>query len=301
MGLLYFFDLAGGGGACVLAGEMHRHHLIEELELAFEAGVEHLQLLVAFQQAHLRLIGIEQRLLDATDLGTLADRAATPLAGPQQVFVRLHRHRFRRRMARGDPIEGDVGDRVTTELHDVGRHLEAEGDRLRGVHQIARTIDDVEVVKVRPGVVLGVGLADADIAAVRRAEEVDELTHKRALLIDISGGGITDLVLLVAQQARHPGRLVEGALGIERRPQRALVDLLEVGLASFQLCRRDIKGDRPRAQAERIEVGVGAVDRGLEVVARTGELVELRHGGAVDDLHAAVVRIGVLVGQQGVG
>ena len=148
---------------------------------------------------------------------------------------------------------------------------------------------------------MGVGFARADVPAVRRTKKVGEPADKRFLLIDIGGGRIADLVLLVAQQTRHPGRLVEGALGVQGRPQRALVNLLEVALASFQLRRRDIKGDRSRAQAQRIEVGVGAVDRGLEVVARTGELVELRHGGAVDDLHAAVVRIGVLVGQQGVG
>ena len=61
---------------------MHRNHLIEELELALEAGVEHLHLLIAFQKRHLRLIGIEQGLLDAADLGALATRAAEPLAGP---------------------------------------------------------------------------------------------------------------------------------------------------------------------------------------------------------------------------
>ena len=47
-------------------------------------------------------------------------------------------------------------------------------------------------------------------------------------------------------------------------------------------------------------MGVGTVDRALEVVACRRQLVELRHGGAVDDLHAAVVGIGILVGQQGV-
>ena len=142
---------------------------------------------------------------------------------------------------------------------------------------------------------------DADVTAIWRAKDIDELADKRVFLIDIGGGRIADLVLLIAEQTRHLGGLIEGALGVERRPQRAVVDLFEVALARFHFCRRDIKCDRARAQAQRIEMGVGAVDRALEIVARAGELVELRHGRAVDDLHAAVVGIGVLVGQQSVG
>ena len=117
----------------------------------------------------------------------------------------------------------------------------------------------------------------------------------------IRRGGIAYLILLVAQQARHAGRLIEGSLGVEGGPQRAVVNLLEVRLAGFQERRRNIKRDRPWAQPKRVQAGVGAVNSPLEIKPRAGQLVELRHRRAVDDLHAAMVRIGIFVRQQGVG
>ena len=87
--------------------------------------------------------------------------------------------------------------------------------------------------------------------------------------------------------------MVEGTLGVEGGAQRALVDLLEVGFPGLELGRRDVEGDGAGAQSKRVEAGVGIVDGGLEGVGGGHQLAEFRHSGAVDDLNAAVVRVGV--------
>jgi hypothetical protein len=82
--------------------------------------------------------------------------------------------------------------------------------------------------------------------------------------------------------------------------RRALVDLFVVRFAGLEFGGRNVEGDGAGAEAEGIQVGVGVVDRGLEVSAKRGEFASSRDGGAVDDLDAGVVGVGVLVGEDGV-
>ena len=191
-------------------------------------------------------------------------------------------------------------NRIARKVGDSGRHLQRQRHGLAGVHQIGRLVTNKPVHDVGAAVTLRVGLADADVAAIRAAENINELVHVRLLLVDNRGVLVADLVLLIAQQAGHFGRLVEGALGIQSRPQRAVVDLLEVRVAGLQLRGRNIKRDRTRAQAQRIEVSIGAVDAALETAGSADQLIEFRHRGAVDDLHPAMIRVRVLVGQHGI-
>ena len=108
------------------------------------------------------------------------------------------------------------------------------------------------------------------------------------------------MVLLVAQEAGHPGRLVKRSLGVRHRLQRSLVDLVEMRFSRLQFRRRNVEGHGVRAEREGVEPRVDAVDLALERLAERGEFRQLRHGRPIHDLHAVILRVQILVGQNGI-
>ena len=145
---------------------------------------------------------------------------------------------------------------------------------------------------------MGVNFAGADFTGIGSAVELDELLLKCTFLIGDRRIGRVHVPLLQAKDLRHFCSVVEGALSVEHGAQSAFVDLLVVGLAGLQLGGRNIEGDRAWAQAEGVEVGVGVVHAGLESDGERGNLGELGHRRAVDDLYASVIGIGVFVREE---
>ena len=97
---------------------------------------------------------------------------------------------------------------------------------------------------------------------------------------------IGDLVLLIAQQPGHGGGLVEGAGGVVERLNGTNRNLLIVALARhIQAVGVKVEGDGSRAETEWIEPGIRRIHGGLEAGCQAGQFIQIRHRGAVHDLH----------------
>ena len=193
----------------------------------------------------------------------------------------------------------DIIDRKAGELPEVFRHSNGRLNRRGQIHQQPRrTIDNKPLQSIGPVIALGVDLAGADFAAVGFAVNVDELVYIGGLLVSDGGGVAVDGHILSAQQAIHLAGLIEGALGVVRRPQRAFVDLFVMRFTRLEFVRGNIEGNRPRTQPQRIQMGIRAIQRGLKTAADDSDFLQGRHGAAVDHGNARVLRIGIFVWQQ---
>ena len=248
----------------------------------------------------MRLVSVEQRLLQGARHRPRAERAR-PI-GPEISI--LEETIF---LNDDLPLLGvsvfigglDIINRKAGELPEVFRHGNGRLDRRGQIEQQPRrTIDNKPLQSIGPVIALGVDLAGADFAAVGFAVNVDELVYIGGLLVSDGGGVAVDGHILSAQQAIHLAGLIEGALGVVRRPQRAFVDLFVMRFTRLEFVRGNIEGNRPRTQPQRIQMGIRAIQRGLKTAADDSDFLQGRHGAAVDHGNARVLRIGIFVWQQ---
>jgi len=116
-------------------------------------------------------------------------------------------------------------------LAEIDRHILAD------IHQLRRPVDEVGMVKVRSGVALGIELARSHVAGIGSAVEGDELILIGILLAIHRVVILVHAVALASQHVVHLPGLIERVLGIDRSPDRALVDLIKVGLPGSELGR----------------------------------------------------------------
>ena len=272
-------------------------HALEHFGRASEAGGG-IQILT--REVRKGQPGLLRVLQGALQLSGLRPRTET--AAPPDIVV-LHEargldrdslglgHHLDRFEAGHDVVDPVAGERIV--FQGAGNR---DLKRLTRINEIVGPVHNKPLKQIRADVALSVYFTRSDCPGIRAAENVDQLVDIGPLLLRDDAGVVVDLILLVAQGARHRGSLGEGPVRIVEGLKGPTVNLLEVRLAGQHLAGRDIKGDRPGAQAKRIEVCVGIVDGGLEGRRGRRKGREGRYGGAVNLLNAGVV--GVLFGYQ---
>jgi hypothetical protein len=192
--------------------------------------------------------------------------------------------------------DGGGGEVVGGDLdHDVGAGRQGAGSGQ------AEDVDVLEVVEVGAVVALRIGFAGADVVRVGDSEDLDETVSVVAFAGVDRGAEVFEGVGLAAEELGLVLGTGEDAGGVADQAEGAVVDLFEVGAAGVGLGGGDVEGHRVRVEAERVEAAVGAVDFALDLGEAADDFVEFGDGGAVDDLDADVIGVGVLVGEEGVG
>ena len=119
-------------------------------------------------------------------------------------------------IALDDPI-----NRSSREALILHRVLKGHSDRLSSVDPVKRTVDDIPAEVVRFLVSLRIDFPGTDITGIGAAVNILQFLKHGVFLVLDGGLLVADLVLLVAQQARHGGGLIEGAGGIVQSTQGA--------------------------------------------------------------------------------
>ena len=245
-------------------------------------------------------MGIEQRLLDRA--GDRAGAEGAGSVGPE--IGKLHKTILldddRAFLGVRAVVRGlDVVEAETRELAEVFGHGDRGAGRRRRVdQQPAGPVDDEPFQGIRSVIALGVDLPGADFPAVGFAVNIDQLPHVGRFLVRNGRRVTVHRKGLGPQHAGHLGGLIKGPLGVVRRPEGPVVDLLVVTLARLELGRGNVEGDGPGTEPEGIEPRIRVVQGGLQAAPGQGDFLQRGDRAAVDDGDARVFRIVILVRQK---
>ena len=154
--------------------------------------------------------------------------------------------------------------------------------------------------QVGAAILLHKGLARANIVSVGRAIQFDQLVGIGLFLLLDRGTRRLQTVLLLPQKLGGRLGVGKGRDRILEGRRRTAVNLLEMRHTRIHLSGRNIEGERPAGQSERIEPAFRITQRLLHGTRLGDQLRQLRDRSAVDFLNPFVRRIGIHRGQHGV-
>ncbi len=164
-----------------------------------------------------------------------------------------------------------------------------------------RGVDVHVMVQVWPIIAGGVRARRPNVTRVRITKDLDEPVFVIPLFVGGIGGELFHAVLVAAQILAEGVGMIEEGDRVVQGLERALINLIEVGLAQTDLGGINVEGHDSGCDTQRIQSRIGLVHLGLNRTVLSGDLVHFGDGGAVDLLDADMVGVGIGRGKNRVG